>query len=73
MKAIFLQALIVLAAVLGLCPLFSPQKAFLQTGCPDIPSRGAQNAWPPDSTVEVNIDPSFNDDQKAAIRGAFNA
>lgn len=73
MKTTTFHYFLILAAFSGLLLLISPQSMLLQTSCPDIPSRGSQNAWAPGATVEVNIDPSFSDAQKQAIQDVFNA
>lgn len=61
--------------LLCLLILFSPQRAVLQTACPTVPSLFQnppyRGTWYENVTVQVNIDPSFDDVQKAGIRGAI--
>jgi hypothetical protein len=61
------------------CLLVYPETASQQGGCPTIPplytspSPTTKGMWPQGSTVNVNIDPTFNEGQRTAIRAAMTS
>lgn len=52
---------------------FMSQQVVSPQSCPQIPSRGSQTCWPENVSIHVNIDPTFTDPHKEAIRNAFFA
>jgi hypothetical protein len=79
MKSHSLSLLVISFAILGLSipAIVRPPFVIAQTNCPTItptytnnPSKGA---WAAGAEVNVNIDPSFNPQEKAAIVAALEA
>src|SRR6266404_370513 len=69
--------LIAVTSALFLWLLIYPEGASTQSGCPSIaplyPASTTKGMWPQGSTVNVNVDPTFSEDQKTAIRGAIDS
>jgi hypothetical protein len=64
-------------SALSLCLLVSSEGGSLQSGCPPTaalyPSFPPKGIWPQNSTVNVNIDPTFTEQQKTAIVSAITS
>lgn len=69
--------LIAIASAVFLWLLVYPEGASPQGGCPPIPAlypaSTTKGMWPHGSTVNVNIDPTFNQDQRTAIVAAIDS
>lgn len=77
MRLTFSFLLIALTSALSLWLLVYPVGASLQGGCPPIPpiypNFTPKGMWPQGSTVNVNIDPTFDQEQKDAIVAAIDS
>jgi hypothetical protein len=69
--------LIAVTSAFFLWLLVYPEGASTQSGCPPIaalyPASTTKGMWPQGSTVNVNIDPTFNQAQRTAIVAAINS
>lgn len=77
MRLTHADLLVAIASAFCVWLLVYPEGASPQGGCPSIPplfpNFTPKGMWPQGSTVNVNIDPSFNQDQKNAIVAAINS